>query len=258
MCVFVWTTQGDNFMENHIERGNRSNFIIGSLLLLFGGLGLVNTFIPGLGLLMWAGVIGGAGVAILGLYARERHAGLLIPVYVLWAIAGLLGLLTMPLFQGMAIPIYVLTAIALPFIVGFIRNPAKNWGLLIPSYVLLAISTMLYLIDLNIIRGIGIGAYVNFAIALPFLTTFAVNRRNWWALIPGGIMSAVGLGLLVGTQLFRIGLPALLIMMGMMVLVGPMLFRRAQPSQEPLLAESSLKYGPEFDKAPEPVEAKRV
>ena len=247
-------------MEHRIERGNRSNIVIGIMLLLFGGLGLVNTFIPGLGLLLWAGVIGAAGLAMLGLYAMERQPALLIPVYILWAVAGFLGLLTLPVFQGMVIPIYILTAIALPFVVGFTRNPANNWGLLIPAYVLLSVAGLLFGIDRNILQDLLIPAYVNLAIALPFLITFAVNRRNWWALIPGGIMSAIALGFLAGTQIFSIGLPALLILMGIIVLIGPMLFRHQQPAraQEPMFAEPMPKYGPEFDKAPDSVEAKRV
>jgi hypothetical protein len=248
-------------MEHRFERSNRSNFIIGFLLLLFGGLGLVNTFIPGMGLLLWAGVVGAAGLSILGVFAMDRsQPALLIPVYILWTVAAFLALLTIPAFQGMAIPIYVLTSIALPFLVGFTRNPAKNWGLLIPAYVLLSVAGLLFGIDRNILQDLMIPAYVNAAIALPFLVTFAVNRRCWWALIPGGIMSAIAFGFLAGTQLFSIGLPALLIMMGMLVLVGPMLFRRSQDQNrpEPMLAEPMPKYGPEFDKAPDSVEAKRV
>jgi hypothetical protein len=247
-------------MENGIERGNRSNFIIGFLLLLFGGLGLINTFIPGLGLLLWAGVFGAAGLAVMGFFATNRsQPGLLIPAYILWAIGAFLALLTVPGFQGMPVPIFILTTIALPFVVGFTRNPANNWGLLIPAYVLLAVAGMLFGIDRNILQDLMIPAYINSAIALPFLITFAVDRNNWWALIPGGIMTAIAVGFLAGTQLFSLGLPALLILMGFAVLFGPMLFRQSQaaPKQEPMLAEPMPKYGPEYDKAPEPAESER-
>jgi hypothetical protein len=301
-------------MEHGFERSNRSNFIIGFLLLLFGGLGLLNTFIPGLGLLLWAGIIGAGGLALLGFYAVDRREpALLIPVYILWTVAAFLALLTVPAFQGMLVPIYILTsialpflvgftrnparnwgllipayvllavagmlfgiernilqdlmipeyitsAIALPFLVGFTRNPAKNWGLLIPAYVLLAVAGMLFGIERNILQDLMIPAYITSAIALPFLLTFAVNRRNWWALIPGGIMSAIAVGFLAGTQLFSIGLPALLIVMGLLVLVAPMLFRRGHtaPQAEPMLAEPLRQYGPEFDKAPDSVDVNRL
>jgi hypothetical protein len=249
-------------MEHGIERSNRSNFIIGFLLLLFGGLGLLNTFIPGLGLLLWAGIIGAGGLALLGFYAMDRREpALLIPVYILWTVAAFLALLTVPAFQGMPVPIYILTSIALPFLVGFTRNPARNWGLLIPAYVLLAVAGMLFGIERNILQDLMIPAYITSAIALPFLVGFTRNpARNWGLLIPGGIMSAIAVGFLVGTQLFSIGLPALLIVMGLLVLVAPMLFRRGHtaPQAEPMLAEPLRQYGPEFDKAPDSVDVNRL
>jgi hypothetical protein len=244
-------------MEYDAERSNRSNFVIGFMLLLFGVLGLINAFIPNLGLLLWAGVVGLGGLAMLGLYATDRRqTGLLIPVYILWAIGAFLALLTLPGFHDMAIPIYVLTAIALPFVVGFTRNPAHNWGLLIPAYVLLAVAGLLFGLDRNILQDLMIPSYITFAIALPFLVTFVVNRKNWWALIPGGIMTAVSFGFLAGTQIFRLGLPALLIIMGMLVLVVPPMFRRSQQALP--AAALTPKYGPEADRAPEPAEVERV
>jgi uncharacterized BrkB/YihY/UPF0761 family membrane protein len=33
------------------------------------------------------------------------------------------------------------------------------------------------------------------ALALPFLAVFARDRKQWWALIPGGILTALGLSL---------------------------------------------------------------
>jgi hypothetical protein len=40
--------------------------------------------------------------------------------------------------------------------------------------------------------GEVIGAGFMFAIAIPFLTVYFVNRKNGWALIPGFTMTAIG------------------------------------------------------------------
>ena len=41
-------------------------------------------------------------------------------------------------------------------------------------------------------------SYVMFAIAFPFAVVYLRDRRQWWALIPAGVMTLVGLHVLPG------------------------------------------------------------
>lgn len=179
----------------------------------------------------------------------KENWGLLIPAYVLSSIAAMLLGIGAGILDGIVIPIFVLSVIAFPFLIGFASNPAKNWGLVIPAYVMFAICGLLAGLGLGILVELAIPAYIMFAIAAPFLLTFSLNRReNWWAIIPGGIMSAIGLAFLAGTYLFRFGLPAVLIVIGIIVLLGPTLVRSrillaGQEMHKPLR-------GPEADVAP--------
>ncbi|NIN64744.1 MAG: hypothetical protein GTO63_08590, partial [Anaerolineae bacterium] len=83
---------------------------------------------------------------------------------------------------------YVLAAIALPFLVAFLRDRSR-WGLLIPAYVLLAVGVMVVLIEGGLLSDLLIPAYVLFAIAIPFFVVYARDPKQWWPLIPGGILA---------------------------------------------------------------------
>jgi hypothetical protein len=93
-------------------------------------------------------------------------------------------------------PIFV--AVAIPFLVGFARNPRENWGLLIPAWVMIVLTAITALNDL-INNGEVIGSIVLFSVGLPFLLVYLLNRNNWWALIPGLILVALGLIVLLTT-----------------------------------------------------------
>jgi len=38
-----------------------------------------------------------------------------------------------------------------------------------------------------------IGTFVLWAIALPFWVVYLINRKNWWAIIPAGTLTVIGL-----------------------------------------------------------------
>lgn len=96
----------------------------------------------------------------------------------------------------------VLFAIAgLGFLTGFISD-RQHWWALIPGIILLAIGTLIFLdtVSPRATERIG-GVIVLGGIGLAFLIVYLVNRANWWALIPAGVMFTLSaVALLEGTM----------------------------------------------------------
>jgi len=151
-------------------------------------------------------------------YTRDRAQWwALIPAYVLLAVAAMIllsetGLLS-DAFQGT----FVLTAIALPFLLIYLQDRAKWWAL-IPAYVLFSIGIMLLLEELGILNDFLIPAYVMFVIAIPFFVVYVRNPQQWWPLIPGGILAAIGLSFLM-VEAFQYVFPAVVILLGLWILI---------------------------------------
>jgi hypothetical protein len=183
-----------------------------------------------LGPWVWAVVLAAAGLGIIGLYFTDRSQWwLLIPGYALLAVAGLIALVTLNILRDEAIAFYVLSAIAFPFLVVFI-NDREQWWALIPAYVLFAVGLMVGLLGLGILNDLLVPAYVMFAIAIPFFVVYARNSKNWWALIPGGVMAIIGLAFLLAEAAAQYVLPALFIIAGIWVLARQ--FMRKEPVAE--------------------------
>jgi hypothetical protein len=66
--------------------------------------------------------------------------------------------------------------------------------------------------------GLGwfIASFVMFAIAAPFFLVYLMNSEQWWALIPAGIMTAIGILIMAG-QVISSGVfwAVLLILLGL-------------------------------------------
>jgi hypothetical protein len=198
----------------------------GGLLILLGVVLALEQFI-GLSAWVWVAVLAVAGLGAFGLYLTDRSQWwTLIPAYVMWAIAGLVALLTLNVLQDAVVATYVLTAIALPFLYVFLRDRAQWWAL-IPAYVLLVIGVMVGLIEGGILSDLLIPAYVMFAIAIPFLGVYARNTQHWWALIPGGVLGAMGIAFLVAEAAAEYVAPVVLIIAGVWILVR--MFVRREP-----------------------------
>ncbi|MCP4420337.1 MAG: hypothetical protein GY805_27340 [Chloroflexi bacterium] len=199
-------------------QSKNQGLVWGSLLIFFGIVGLIE-MVTDLTAWAWVAVLAVAGLGIFGIYLNNRSEwGLLIPTYVMWAVAALIGLIKLNILQGELIAPFVLTTIALPFLVGYLRN-REQWGLLIPAYVLLAVGVMVWLIEREILNDLLIPAYVMFAVAIPFFVVYGRNSQQWWALIPGGIMTVIGLSFLIAEAAAGYIVPAVLILAGIWILV---------------------------------------
>jgi len=156
----------------------------------------------------------------------------LIPAYVLLAVAAMLLLSETVLLPDAFQATFILTAIALPFLVVYLLNRAQWWSL-IPAYVLLSIGVMIPLEELGVLSDFLVPAYVMFVIAIPFFVVYIRNPKQWWPLIPGGIMTTIGLSFLL-VEAFQYVFPALVILVGLWVLMRSFT-RKETLSDEPSL-----------------------
>jgi hypothetical protein len=138
---------------------------------------------------MW--VFAGVGLVFLLMYvvAGYKHWGWLFPAFIMGAL-----LLTIWMVEAgiretlLGTPIFV--AIALPFIVAFLIDIHKNWWALIPAFVCVVMAVVMGLAFR--IPDEWIGALFLYAVALPFLLVYLVNRERRWALIPAFTLGVLG------------------------------------------------------------------
>lgn len=225
------------------SQAGKQSLVWGGLLILFGVMALVEAYTD-LSAWVWVAILAAAGLGVFGVYLTDRSQwGLLIPAYVLWAVAGLIALTTLNILRDELIATYVLAAVALPFLVAFLRDRSQ-WGLLIPACVLLAVGVMIPLIEAGVLSELLIPAYVMFAIAIPFFAVYARDPRQWWPLIPGGIMAVIGLAFLVAEAAVQYVGPAVLVIAGVWILV------RVFTRREPTAPDAPTPTGPEADEPP--------
>ncbi len=200
------------------DQNKNQGLVWGSLLIFFGIMGLIEMYTD---LTAWAWVAGltVTGLGIFSIYLTNRSEWWpLIPAYVMWAIAALVALIELNILRGEFVAFFVLTAVALPFLFVY-RRDSLHWWALIPAYVLLAVGGMVLLIERGILIDFLIPAYIMFAIAIPFFVVYGRNSQHWWALIPGGIMTVMGLSFLLAEEMVGYVVPAMLILVGIWILV---------------------------------------
>lgn len=199
-------------------QSKKSGLVWGGLLIVFGVLALLET-VTNLNAWVWVAVLTTGGLVGFSVYAMDRtEKWLLIISYAMLAVAGLLTFLTLGVLVDSYVATYVLLAIAFPFLVAFLLN-RTNWGLLIPFYVLLVIGIMVPLLELGVLNDTLIATYVLLAIAIPFFIVYIRNTKNWWALIPGGILAVIGIAFLIAETAVEYIFPAALIVGGILIVV---------------------------------------
>lgn len=199
-------------------QSKNSGLVIGGLLIIFGVLALVETFLD-LSPWVWLTILVVGGLAVYAVYSTDRtEKWMLVISYAMLAIAGLIGLLTLGLLPDPYVATYVLLSIALPFFVAFLFDRTR-WSLLIPAYVLFAVGLMVPLIELGVLNDLMIPAYVLFAIAIPFFVVYLRNNRNWWALIPAGILAVIAIGFLIAEAAVEYIFGAVLILAGVIIVI---------------------------------------
>jgi len=195
----------------------KHNFVLGVLLIILGIAALIETF-TNLTSWGWVIVLVSMGIFSAAIYWKERsNMVYLTPAYVLWSIAGLIGLTSLNFLGGEVVATYVLVAIGFPFIIFWVRNKA-HWWLLIPAYVLVAVGIMVGFIGLGWLTKFLIPAYIMFAIAFPFFVVYFKNSKNWWSLIPGGILAVIGISFVLASPAFKFLFPFLMVAVGIIII----------------------------------------
>lgn len=169
----------------------------GIVLIVLGGLFMAQNlgWIGEISAAVWAGLFAGASLLFFVTFfiSGIQSWGWLFPACILGSLAAVIYFGERG-FTGSWIAMLILWSIIPPFLVAFVSAPRQNWWALIPSYVMLAVGMIVLLAEVDI-PGTWIAAGINFMIALPFFVVYLFSVKNWWALIPAGILGSVSLGL---------------------------------------------------------------
>jgi hypothetical protein len=193
----------------------KSNLTVGVLLIILGIAAFIETFTD-LTSWGWVIVLFSMGIFSAAVYWKQRsNMVFMIPTYSLWSIAGLIGLTSLN-FLGEIIATYVLVAIGFPFLVFWLKDKT-HWWLLIPAYVLVVVGVMVAFIGFGWLTNFLIPAFVMFAIATPFFVVYFRDSKNWWSLIPGGVLGLIGLSFLLASQEVKFLVPVLMVAVGVVI-----------------------------------------
>ena len=223
-------------------QSKRQAFIWGALLVLLGILLLLETFTE-LTAWVWIAVLLGGGLGLFLIWlASNRESPMeapwapLIPAYVLTAIGVLVAGIELNVLRDPLIAPFVLAVIALPFLLTFLRDRSQWWAL-IPTYILLAVGLMILLTEGGLMDDDLVPPYVLFAIAIPFFFVYARNRKQWWPLIPAGILTIIGISFLIAEAAVEYIGAIALVVVGLYI-VARQFFRKEADDEEPEGASS--------------------
>ncbi len=84
--------------------------------------------------------------------------------------------------------VYIFAAAGLIFLIAYFLSGLRNWGLLFPALIFLAISLTIWLTDQGQV-GSWIGMPVLLSVAIPFYVGFLMDRKAWGLLIPAWVLT---------------------------------------------------------------------
>jgi hypothetical protein len=119
---------------------------------------------------------------------RTRNWWALIPGGVMLFLA--ITMLVVDSAGGEWVGVMFLLMFALAFLIVYLTNRVRTWALLV-AYIFGVISLAPMLAAIGDVAGY-FGAVIMFAIALPFFVVYFRTPENWWAIIPAGALSTIG------------------------------------------------------------------
>jgi hypothetical protein len=159
----------------------RQAIVWGGLLIL-SGVVLVLAQVANPGVWTWVAIFAGGGLGALIVYLTEpADVGLLVPPYILWAVAGLGVLLELEVLDNGYEATYVLGALALPFLVASLRRRTNRWMLAV-VLALVALAVMVPLIVAEVLTNELIATYIFGAGALGLIMAWFTGQAGTWVL----------------------------------------------------------------------------
>jgi len=177
-------------MNWRIAMKNRwMNLIWGLILIVGGGLYLARNmgYITEPKPVFWSFIFAGLSLLFFASYFINgvQNWGWLFPALIFAALALTVGM-ALSGVDDPAMGAPILASVGIPFLVAFALKPRERWWALIPAWVMILLTLITVVVDR--VPGEVIGSIFLFAIGLPFLVVYLVNRTRLWALIPGIIM----------------------------------------------------------------------
>jgi hypothetical protein len=192
--IVVVDTRNIQLKDGNKMKAQTVNLIWGLILILAGGLFLAQNlgYIEQLSPQWWLAIFSALSLLFLTSYflSGVQNWGWLFPASIF---AGVALTLSMALsgIDNAAVGAPVIASVGIPFVVAYLLQPRQNWWALIPAWVMEVLTLIIFIAE----RAAGevIGALFLFAIALPFLLVYLVNRSRRWALIPAFVLATIGL-----------------------------------------------------------------
>ncbi len=168
--------------------------IVGGVLLLLFNFDQFTAYEP------WAqyaltGVLALSGIGFLGAFLSARqHWWRLIPGWTLLALAAMVYLSTLPTVRVQLSAAILFVGLALAFAHVYLLDRAERWWSIIPSGFMLVLGLVVgissVVTDLELL-----GTFLFVGLGLVFFVLYALGgrRRQWWAIIPGGVLTLFGL-----------------------------------------------------------------
>jgi hypothetical protein len=179
--------------KEFIMRNKFDGFILGLILIAAGGLFMARNLgydidlTPTFGMAVFGGL---SALSFIRYFAGDlKRWGRLMPACLLAAAAVMIGLSQADVPDSIiALPLFI--AFAITFVVALIADYQNNFWAAIPATIfgLLALGLVLD----NRADGELLGALVVFAISTPFFFIYFTQEKQWWAIIPAGILGSIG------------------------------------------------------------------
>lgn len=160
---------------------------------------------------------------------NERRGGLTAGIILI-----VIGIALLLINLGLFKPGVFILALGVSFLVAYAFW--RNVGFLIPGMILAWLGLAITFTEAHVFRAAVTGPITTIALGLAFISiyVFMFRRRQWWPLIPGGILLLIGTTTLLVTeniipltitQLVNFIWPALLILVGVWLIIRQ-LYRR--------------------------------